>query len=298
MASTTGKKEKPSQKAIPGGKEPTFEKVRAMLRETDRIIRENAKQQKETDRIVKKVTARRKETERQMKESAERHAEQHVEHQKETERQMKESAERHDRQMKENAEQLDLQMKESAEMFDWQMQENAERLDWQIREIDRQLGKFGGNFGSHFDGMTGYMVAPNVVLTNLVLSNLVLSNMVIKFRELGFVFEKTYKDTTIYDKTNNIFTEVAITFENDDKVMLVEFKSKPKTEDITGHIERMEKFRSHANLHGDKRKYLGAVAGMVFNDKEKTLAMKSGFYVIELSGETFIITAPEGVYSN
>jgi hypothetical protein len=33
---------------------------------------------------------------------------------------------------------------------------------------------------------------------------------------------------------------------------------------------------------------------MVFNDNEKDFAMKSGFYIIEPSGETFIITVPEG----
>jgi hypothetical protein len=50
-------------------------------------------------------------------------------------------------------------------------------------------------------------------------------------------------------------------------------------------------------LHNDRRKYLGAVGGMVFNDNEKAFAMKNGFYVIELSGETFIVTEPEGIYS-
>jgi hypothetical protein len=79
--------------------------------------------------------------------------------------------------------------------------------------------------------------------------------------------------------------------------MIVEVKSKPTTEDITDHIERMGKVRAHADLHNDNRKYLGAVAGMVFNENGKTFAMKNGFYVIEPSGETFSITAPTGDYS-
>jgi hypothetical protein len=59
----------------------------------------------------------------------------------------------------------------------------------------------------------------------------------------------------------------------------------------------MQKVRRHADLHGDKRIFLGAIAGLVFNENVKTFAMKNGFYVIEPSGETFIITAPEGDYS-
>jgi hypothetical protein len=154
---------------------------------------------------------------------------------------------------------------------DRQMKESAERLD-------KQLGKLGNRFGE----MVEYMVKPNLIA---------------KFHDLGFVFEKAYSDTTIKDKTNNIYAEIDITLENGDKVMIVEVKSKPTTEDVTEHIERMEKVRKHGNLHGDKRKFLGAIAGMVFNDNVKEFTMKNGFYIIEPSGETFIITAPEGEYS-
>ena len=75
--------------------------------------------------------------------------------------------------------------------------------------------------------------------------------------------------------------------------MVVEIKSKPKTDDINDHVERMNKLRSYADLRGDKRKYLGAVAGVVFADSVKTYALKNGFYVLEPSGETFAITCPE-----
>ena len=158
------------------------------------------------------------------------------------------------------------------------MKENAERQKESAERLDKQLGKLGNRFGE----MVEYMVMPNLIT---------------KFRELGFVFTKAYPHATIKDKTNNIFTEVDITLENGDKVMLVEVKSKPTTEDIIEHVNRIEKIRFHADLHGEKRKYLGAIAGMVFNDNEKAFAMKNGFYVIEPSGETFIITAPEGEYS-
>jgi hypothetical protein len=195
----------------------------------------------------------------------------------ETDRQMKENAERQketDRQMKENAEKQEKRQKETER----QMKESSERLDRQIQETNKQLGKLGGRFGEMIESM----VVPNLIKN---------------FRKLGFVFEKAYKDAEIKDETNNIFAEIDITLENGDKVMIVEVKSKPKTEDVTEHIDRMEKVRRHGDLHGDKRIYFGAVAGMVFSDNVKTFAMKNGFYVIEPSGETFIITAPEGEYS-
>jgi hypothetical protein len=45
--------------------------------------------------------------------------------------------------------------------------------------------------------------------------------------------------------------------------MIVEVKTKPYIGDITEHLERMKKIRSYADLHNDKRKFLGAIAGMV-----------------------------------
>jgi hypothetical protein len=177
-----------------------------------------------------------------------------AERQRETDRQMKET----DRLIKENAErqrETDRQMKETD------------------RRLDKQLGKLGNRFGE----MIEYMVMPNLIA---------------KFRALDFAFDKAYPHAAIRDTVNNIIAEIDITLENGDKVMIVEVKSKPCAEDITEHMERMGKVRAHADLHGDRRKFLGAVAGMVFNDDVKVFAMKNGFYVIEPSGETFIITEP------
>jgi hypothetical protein len=156
--------------------------------------------------------------------------------------------------------------------------ENQKKTERIVENNAQLIGKLGNRFGE----MIEYMVIPNLIT---------------KFHELGFVFEKAYRDTVIKDKTNNIYAQIDITLENGDKVMIVEVKSKPTTEDITDHIDRMEKVRTHADLHNDNRKYLGAIAGMVFNDNEKTFAMKNGFYVIEPSGETFTITKPKGDYS-
>jgi hypothetical protein len=127
-----------------------------------------------------------------------------------------------------------------------------------------------------------------------MVEHMVVPNLLTKFHNLGFVFEKAYQNTAINDRKNNIFAEVDITLENGDKVMIVEVKTKPSAEDITAHIKRMEKVKPHAGFHGDKRKFLGAVAGMVMMPDVKEYALGQGFFVIEPSGETFNITPPEG----
>ncbi|MDR2447824.1 MAG: hypothetical protein LBD58_11165 [Treponema sp.] len=149
-----------------------------------------------------------------------------------------------------------------------------EATDKQLEATGRQLGKLGNRFGE----MLEYMVIPNLL---------------VKFEELGFTFTKANR-TEIKDKEHTIFTEVDALLENGDKVMAVEIKTKPDSDDIKDHLERMEKLRKYADLHNDKRTYLGAVAGVVFSDNEKAYALKKGFYVIEPSGDTFNIIEPKG----
>jgi hypothetical protein len=54
----------------------------------------------------------------------------------------------------------------------------------------------------------------------------------------------------------------------------IETKVKPSAADINEHMERMEKLRRYADSRNGKRKYLGAVAGAVFGESEKTYALK------------------------
>jgi hypothetical protein len=176
---------------------------------------------------------------------------------------------------KENAIQLKKmrkQQKETAkrqEETDRQMKET----DRQMKETDRRLGKLGLRMGE----VVEYLVAPNLRD---------------KFRELGYDFPQANHNSNVSDRVNDIFLEIDIKLENGNKAMLVEAKTKPSTEDVREHIKRLEKMRKYADLHGDKRTFLGAVAGVVVTDNVKKYALKQGFFVIEPSGETFNIISP------
>jgi hypothetical protein len=179
--------------------------------------------------------------------------------QKETDRQMKET----DRQMKET----DRQMKET----DRQMKET----DKQMKETDKRLGKLVNRFGE----VVEYMIAPNLCE---------------KFTDFGLIFPKANSGTRVSDYINNIHFEVDVMLENGDKAMLVEVKTKLLTEHIKEHIKRLEKMRGYADLHGDKRTFLGAVAGMIITANVKEYALKQGLFLIVPSGESFNITPPTG----
>ncbi|MDR2618438.1 MAG: hypothetical protein LBC62_06170, partial [Treponema sp.] len=163
--------------------------------------------------------------------------------------------------LEENAQGL-KELKESLK----ELRESQKATGEQMKITDKRVGEITNRFGD----MVEYMVLPNLVA---------------KFEDLGFTFTKANR-TEIKDKAHNIFTEIDALLENGDKVMAVEIKTKPSIDDINDHIERMEKLRNYADLHHDKRVYLGAVAGVVFGESEKTYALKKGFYVIEPSGDT------------
>jgi hypothetical protein len=113
-----------------------------------------------------------------------------------------------------------------------------------------------------------------------------------KFLEFGFDFLETSRNSSVKDMENNISFSTDVTLRNYDKAMLVEVKTKLTTERINKHVERLEKMRLYANLHGDKRTFLGAVAGVVVTDELKNYALNQGFFVIEPVGENFYITPP------
>jgi hypothetical protein len=156
----------------------------------------------------------------------------------------------------------------------WAVLRETDRI---VKDSAQQINQLGRRFGE----MVEYMVIPNLLT---------------KFNDCGLPFTKAYPDTKIADPEHDIYAEVDAFLENGDSVMIVETKNNPSTYDVDEHIERMEKLRRYADLHQDTRKYLGAVAGLVFADSVKNYALKKGFYVIEPSGDTFNIIKPEGKY--
>ena len=155
------------------------------------------------------------------------------------------------------------------------LMETRERQERDASEFNKRIGTLTNLFGE----IAEHMVAPKLRE---------------KFKELGFTFPKANSNSNVRDYDNNIFFEVDVILENGDKAMLVEVKTKLTIERVNSHIERLEKMRKYANLHGDKRSFLGAVAGAVVSDEVRNYALNQGFYLIEPSGENFNITPPNG----
>jgi Holliday junction resolvase len=162
------------------------------------------------------------------------------------------------------------------------VEENARQMTLQMEENARQMNEYNKRFGDftrRFGEVVEYMIAPNLLK---------------KFREYGFKFLEAMSNRVFSDDDNNALFEVDVFLQNGEKAMLVEVKTKLTTEDVKEHVERLENMRAYADLHSDRRTFLGAVAGVVMTPHVKKYALGRGFYVIEPSGETFNITPPNG----
>jgi hypothetical protein len=180
--------------------------------------------------------------------------------------------------MQENAEQqkeTERLIKEVAE----QQKETARLMketDRKMQETDRKIGRLGNRIGE----LVEHLVAPNAME---------------KFNELGYCFTKTGTNIIITDpKIKKADAEVDILLENGDIVIAVEVKSRPNTEDVNDHVQRMEVLRRYADNRQDNRRYQGAVAGALISKEVRRYILEKGFYVIEQTGDTVRINIPKG----
>ena len=160
---------------------------------------------------------------------------------------------------------------------DLKFQETREQMketDRKMKETDRKIGELSNRFGE----LAEHLVAPNIGE---------------KFNDMGFTFENTSQNHVIKDASGHCIAEIDLLLENGNTVMVVEIKSKPREKDIDEHIERIEILRRRADARNDTRKFQGAIAGAIMNESVRDYAHKTGFYVIEQTGDTVKITIPE-----
>ena len=166
----------------------------------------------------------------------------------------------------------DRQMKETDRLFK-KLREDSNR-EW------KKASKLVGGLGNRFGKLAEHMVVPNIEK---------------KFNDLGFHFKESAKNKKIWDhESGKILAEIDILLENDDTVIALEIKVKPEHKDVDDHVDQMEVLRRSGNRAQDPRKYLGAIAGAIMEESVRAYILKKGFYVIEQTGDTMQIYAPEG----
>ena len=144
----------------------------------------------------------------------------------------------------------------------------------QMKETDRKISKLGSRLGQ-------------------LIEHFAASNILEKFKGLGYEFTRISRNHSIDDEQGRFLAEIDLLLENGDCAMVVEVKSLLTRSDVNEHIKRLKTLRGYADKHGDTRKYAGAAAGAIINKNARDYALESGMYVVEQSGDTVEIKAPE-----
>jgi hypothetical protein len=148
------------------------------------------------------------------------------------------------------------------------------QTDRQIKELSKSIGGLSNSFGRWAEEMVS-------------------AELWGKFQALGYAF--TRGGPIKYWEGGQVVCQVDMLLENGDYAMPVEIKSALAEEDVDEHLERIGKVKEQFDKRGDRRKLVGAVAGMVVVDGVRKYAQKKGLYVLVQSGDTVTVAkAPEG----
>jgi phenylalanyl-tRNA synthetase alpha subunit len=155
----------------------------------------------------------------------------------------------------------DKQIKELSKESD-QRQAESDKL---IKELSKNIGGLNNSFGRWAEEMVS-------------------AKLWEKFKALGYVF--TRGGPMKFWENDRTVAQVDMLLENGGYAMPVEIKSDLTVEDVDEHIDRIAKVRAQLDKRGDRRKLVGAVAGMVVGENVREYAQKKGLYVLVQSGDT------------
>jgi hypothetical protein len=182
------------------------------------------------------------------------------------------------KELAEQSKETDRKFQETDKKFEKMFQET----DKKFKETERflkEIGKTIGGLNNRFGEIAEHLVAPGIAA---------------RFNELGYHFNDVMAGgRKIQDDKGQVIAEIDLWLENAETIAAVEVKVKPTLADITEHIKRLKIFREHREKNQEKPKVIiGAIAGAVFSQHVKEMAIKAGIYVITQSGDTVKIDVP------
>jgi hypothetical protein len=151
-----------------------------------------------------------------------------------------------------------------------ELQELHKETEKALKETQKNIGGLNNSLGS----MVEHILTPGLPK---------------KFKKFGYSFTRIAS----YKYAAGVWAQIDGMLENGTQAMAVEVKMTLRQIDIDDHINRMEKIRKYADEHGDKRKFIGAIAAIIIDESTKNYALKKGLFVIEPSGEDVKVTKPD-----
>ena len=105
--------------------------------------------------------------------------------------------------------------------------------------------------------------------------------------------KRSYQRLPIYDENSETQTDIDILLVDTNLCMIVEVKRElDRRRDVDAHLKRMEIIQQYPPELIVGKEMLGAMAGGVVDPEVRKYAYQSGFYVLELKGESVRLIRP------
>jgi len=127
-----------------------------------------------------------------------------------------------------------------------------------------------------------------------LIETLVAARLWEKFPE--YDLKRAYQRLPIYDEKNAQKTDIDILLVNTVMCMAVEVKRElDRMKDVDEHLKRMQLIRQYPPEQIGNKQLFGAMAGGIVDHDVKNYAYESGFFVLELTGESVhLVPPPDG----
>jgi len=179
--------------------------------------------------------------------------------------------------------QVTKQMKATDRKFERLYQATAEQMKVQSEETERKIqatNRLVGGLGSRVGDIIECMVGGGKIVA--------------QFKALGHNIITHSRSKNFGEEGTEDSGEIDLYLENGDVAVFIEVKTKLTNSDVLEHVERIQKYRDWIETKGgDKRRFIGAVAGAVVERHVAKFALKKGFYVIVQTGVDTEIIAPK-----
>jgi flagellar biosynthesis GTPase FlhF len=297
-----------AEEAAEWGKTLSFEKVWAVITENDRqMVEARVETERKMAETEKKIAETRAESEKIIAEaraeSERKMAEAHAETEKkmaeahaETEKKIAETRAETEKKMAEYRAETERKYTEAHAESKKIITEAHAEYERQHAKTERAIDKMAARIdrmAARVDRVTVNVGGLNRSMGELI-ETLIAARLWEKFPRYGL--NRAYQRVPLYDEKSEVKTDIDILLVNTALCMAVEVKHELNHKDeVDRHVKRMGLIRKYPPELVNGKQLLGAMAGGVVDPDVKDYAYKSGFYVLELTGESVhLIRPPEG----
>ena len=160
--------------------------------------------------------------------------------------------------------------RETTQMFK-ETDKKIEKMSAKIEKVGEHVDGLAGSWGKFVEGT----VAPGAIRM---------------FKERDIDVEWTSTRNKVQKDGEEM--EIDVLLENEEYVVAIEVKSTLNVEEVNGHLNRLKRFKEFFPRFKD-HKLVGAVAGIVIEEKADRYAYRKGLFVIAQTGETVQILNDE-----